>query len=102
MNLSNFNLSRGLRLALLLLLLTAQGIVSAHELGSSHSLDSHLCATCVVGHGLGAALGASHEAPAVQVSRAAPPATPSVFTPAALASCHYARGPPALSGTHQA
>ena len=97
MNLSNCKLSRGLRLALQLLLLASQGIVSAHALGDTHSLETDTCATCVIGHGLGAALGASHEAPAVQVWRASRPVQPTRIARVARASSHPARAPPGSS-----
>ncbi len=68
MKLSSFTLSRYLRLSLLLLMLAAQGVVNAHELGDSHSLQSDPCTTCLVGHGLGAAISVNYEAPRVQIS----------------------------------
>lgn len=94
MKLSHFTLNRCLRLTLLLLLLASQGIVNAHELGDSHSLDSHHCTICVVGHGLGAALGASHEAPAVEIRRAVLPVDAILPAQVARTTCHFARAPP--------
>lgn len=72
MNLSSFTLGRHLRLALLLLLLAAQGSVSAHELGSTHSLDSHLCSICLTGHSLAGALNVHPDVPQVQIALATP------------------------------
>jgi hypothetical protein len=69
MNMTSFTISRGLRLALLLLMLASQGIANAHALDDSHSLEKDNCATCIIGHGLGAALGDSYEAAPVQVVR---------------------------------
>jgi hypothetical protein len=63
-------LGRKLRLVLLLLVLAAQGIANAHELGSSHALDSHPCSVCLVGHGLGAAVNAHPDVPQLQVDQA--------------------------------
>ena len=101
MNLSTFQLSRSLRLALLLLMLASQGIANAHALGDQHLLESDTCATCVIGHGLGAALGASHEAPPVQVWRASQPLQSTINVRVARTTSHFARAPPAPSGTHQ-
>ena len=58
------------RLALLLLMLAAQGIASVHDLGDSHAFKSDLCATCIIGHGLGAAVSVSYDAPQVQIYHA--------------------------------
>ena len=96
MNLSPKNLGRYARLSLLLLMLAAQGIAAAHEIGDSHALNSDLCATCIIGHGLATAVGANY---------AIPPQVCHVFTPvvamnATLISrvnCHCARAPPSLS-----
>jgi hypothetical protein len=94
MNLSAFQLSRSLRLALLLLMLASQGIANAHALGDQHLLESDTCATCVIGHGLGAALGASHEAPPVQVWRATQTLQATLSARVARTTCHFARAPP--------
>jgi hypothetical protein len=97
MNLSSLHLSRGLRLALLLLMLASQGIANAHALGDKHFLETDTCSTCVIGHGLGAALGASHDAPAVQVARAALPVPSTPIAPVARTTGHFARAPPSPS-----
>jgi hypothetical protein len=101
MNLSAFQLSRSLRLALLLLMLASQGIVNAHALGDQHLLETDSCSTCVIGHGLGAAIGVSHEAPPVQVWRASQPLQPTIGVRFARTYSHFARAPPALPGIHQ-
>lgn len=101
MNLSNVQLSRSLRLALLLLMLASQGIVNAHALGDSHSLETDTCSTCIIGHGLGAAVGASHEAPPAQVLRVSLPLQATVAARVARTTSQFARAPPAPSGTHQ-
>jgi hypothetical protein len=97
MFMTSFTISRRLRLALLLLMLASQGIANAHALGDSHALETDTCATCVIGHGLGAALGASYEAPPAQVAcfSLLPQAT--VFAQVARTTCHFARAPPASS-----
>ena len=63
-------LGRYPRLALLLLLLAAQGIASVHDLGDSHAFKSDLCATCIIGHGLGAAVSVSHDVPQIPIYHA--------------------------------
>ena len=70
MTISPHILGRNLRLVLLLLLLAAQGVVNAHELGSSHALDTHPCSICLVGHGLGAAISAHPGVPQLQAGQA--------------------------------
>jgi len=97
MFMTSFTISRRLRLALLLLMLASQGIANAHALGDSHALETDTCATCVIGHGLGAALGASYEAQPAQVAcfSLLPQAT--VFAQVARTTCHFARAPPASS-----
>lgn len=97
MNLSAFQLSRSLRLALLLLMLASQGIVNAHALGDQHLLETDTCSTCVIGHGLGAAIGASHDAPPVQVRHASAPQQATVCARVARTTCHFARAPPGSS-----
>jgi hypothetical protein len=99
MTLSAFKPGRCLRLALLLLMLAAQGVVNAHELGASHAFDSGTCATCVIGHGLGTAVSVSHESPQVPVCHALTPIDPITVTLRSHTHCHFARAPPALSGT---
>ncbi len=70
MNVSSCIPGRYLRLALLLLLLASQGIVNAHELGPNHSLDSHHCSICLIGHGLGSVVNAHPDVPQAQVAQA--------------------------------
>lgn len=94
MNLPPLNMDRSLRLVLLLLMLAAQGIVNAHELGDNHSLDSHLCSTCVVGHGLGTALSVSYEAPQLQVCHALLPIDAASVKQVSRTHWHFARAPP--------
>jgi hypothetical protein len=101
MNLSAFQLSRSLRLALLLLMLASQGIANAHALDDQHLLESDTCSTCVIGHGLGAAIGASHEAPPVQLWLPAQTLQPTISVRFARTTSHFARAPPAPSGINQ-
>lgn len=100
MNLPSLNLDRYLRLVLLLLMLAAQGIVNAHELGDKHSLDSHLCSTCVVGHGLCTALSVSYEAPQLQVCHALLPIDATTVKQVSRTHCHFARAPPGALGNN--
>lgn len=95
MNTSSFNLGRYSRLALLLLMLAAQGIAVAHDIGDGHGLKSHPCSTCIIGQGLGAAVSSSYETPSLQAYRtfATIPAIAPSLTP--RVSCHCARAPPA-------
>ena len=95
MNMTSFTISRGLRLALLLLMLASQGIANAHALDDSHSLEKDNCATCIIGHGLGAALGDSYEAAPVQVVRVLLPRPVIVSARIARTTCHFARALPA-------
>lgn len=94
MNLSSFTLGRSLRLALLLLMLASQGIVSVHALDAAHHLDTDNCPTCVIGHGLGAALDAVNEGPLVQAYRVIPAMQPTVAAGAARVTSQFARAPP--------
>jgi hypothetical protein len=94
MNLSYFTLGRGLRFALLLLMLASQGIVNAHDLGNKHFLEKDTCSTCVIGHGLGVVLGASHDAPPLPIRRASLPLEATTSARAARTTCHFARAPP--------
>lgn len=88
-------LGRYPRFALLLLMLAAQGVASVHELGDSHALNSDLCATCIVGHGLGAAVSVSHDAPKIPIYRPVI-ANPAVTTATvARTYSNIARAPPA-------
>lgn len=94
MKLSTFKLGRYPRLALLLLMLAAQGIANAHELGDSHVITSDSCATCIIGHGLGAAVGVSHDAPQIQVYHALI-ANHVIISAAVSRTCaNFARAPP--------
>jgi hypothetical protein len=70
MTISSCIVGRNLRLVLLLLLLASQGIANAHEQSVGHSLDSHLCSVCLIGHGLGAAIGANPDVPHIPTARA--------------------------------
>ncbi|MCB1690775.1 MAG: hypothetical protein KDI33_19915 [Halioglobus sp.] len=94
MNTSSFNLGRYSRLALLLLMLAAQGIAVAHDLGDGHGLTSHPCSSCIIGHGLGTAVNNSCETPVLQVHRAFAPVHAITATLAPRTSCHCARAPP--------
>lgn len=95
MNRSFSQLGRYTRLALLLLMLAAQGIASAHELGDSHALESELCTTCVIGHGLGAAVDicpAAAQLPLYHAYVILPALIPAATT---RTSTNFARAPPA-------
>jgi hypothetical protein len=70
MNSPLFNIGRYTRLALLLLMLAAQGIAVAHDIGDSHGLQTHPCSTCILGHGLGGAVNVHPDVPQVQVAQA--------------------------------
>lgn len=92
------NLGRYARLALLLLMLAAQGIAVAHEIGEDHRLQSHSCATCIIGQGLDTAVSVKNEAPTVHPRLAFAPPTRSItaiLTP--RVNSHAARAPPHLS-----
>ena len=97
MNSSLSNFGRYSRLALLLLMLAAQGISAAHDIGDSHSLKSDLCSTCIIGHGLGAGVSVSYETPALRTYQ--PLASiHSIAAPlSARTDCHLARAPPLFS-----
>lgn len=90
-----FKLGRYPRLALLLLLLAAQGFASVHELGDDHALKSDLCATCIIGHGLGAAVNASHELPQIQTYHALIPLFLANTATVSRNNSNFARAPPA-------
>ena len=97
MNKSPYNLGRYARLTLVLLMLMAQGFAIAHDVGDNHGLQSHPCATCIIGHGLGAAVSVNYESPLL---RSYQPQVPPLAITATLASrpgCHLARAPPLLS-----
>ena len=87
-------LGRSLRLVLLLLLLAAQGFVTAHELDSGHTLDSHACSVCVVGHGLGAAITAQPDVPQLQVVQASVPSHSIRNVRSSHKSYYFTRAPP--------
>ena len=101
MTTSSFNLGRYSRLALLLLLLAAQGMAVAHDIGDNHGLKSHPCSTCIIGHGLGIAVNSSCETPALQVYRALVPIHAITATLPTRVNCHCARAPPLSSWNTQ-
>ena len=92
---TSFKLGRYLRFTLLLLMLAAQGIVNAHELGASHSLKSDVCTTCLIGHGLGGAVNVSHAAPPLQVWQVLIPIHSITDTLVSPTYSTFARAPPA-------
>lgn len=94
MKLYSFNPGRYLRLALLMLLLAAQGIGYAHEIGHLDSVESGLCATCSIGNGLGAGVTVSHAAPEVQVCHALIPVHSIAPALVSRTNSHFARAPP--------
>ena len=87
-------LGRTSRLVLLLLLLAAQGFVTAHELDSGHTLDSHACSACVVGHGLGAAITAQPDVPQFQVVQTSVPSHSISNVRSSHKSYYLSRAPP--------
>ena len=101
MKFSPYNLGRYTRLSLLLLLLTAQGIAVAHDLGDSHGLMSHPCSTCIIGHGLGTAVSFSYQTPPLQVYRTLTPIHSTTAILASRVNCHCARAPPISSWNTQ-
>lgn len=96
MKTSLFNLRRSTRFALLLLLLllAAQSISMAHAIGDNHELKSDLCATCIVGHGLGTAVSSSHDTVPLQIHQAYAPLRSNFVALSSRTSCHLARAPP--------
>lgn len=94
MNTPSLNLGRYSRLALLLLMLASQGIAVAHDIGDNHGLKSHPCSSCIIGHGLGAAISASFDTPALPFYRAFAPAHPITANLCSRVNCHKARAPP--------
>ena len=86
---------RNLRLALLLLLLASQGIASAHEQSPGHSLDSHLCSVCLIGHSLGAAVSANSDLPQLSAACAVGLTQPVAVVLISLRKEYLARAPPA-------
>jgi len=88
-------LGRYPRLALLLLMLAAQGIANAHELGDSHAITSDSCATCIIGHGLGTAVSVSHDAPQIQVYHALIANHVIISAAVSRTGSNFARAPPA-------
>jgi hypothetical protein len=91
---STFKLGRYSRLALLLLMLAAQGLAVAHTISDGHGLQSHPCSTCIIGHGLGAAVSGSYDASPLQVYQAFDPAPSITATLASRSDWHLARAPP--------
>lgn len=94
MNPSTFNPGRYARLALLLVMLAAQMITVAHEPGEHSGLKSDACSTCIIGHGLGNAVSASHEVPPLQLYRPFVAAPTVSATPTSRTNGHLARAPP--------
>jgi hypothetical protein len=94
MNLSFLNPGRYLRFAMLALLLAAQGVSYAHELGHFDSAESGYCSTCSIGNGLGAGVSVSHEAPSVIQNHAQASVSLISFHPVSRINPHFARGPP--------
>ncbi|MDZ4730442.1 MAG: hypothetical protein SH820_10930 [Xanthomonadales bacterium] len=84
--------SNVLRVALLLLMLSMQSFVLAHELNQGISHDNSICATCSIGSGHNGAIASHHECP-IQIAIClhdatdcfAPTATPIRQTPEARA-----------------
>lgn len=96
MKLSSVQLGRYPRLVLLLLLLAAQGIANAHELGASHAPTADSCASCIIGHGLGAAVSVSPDAPQLEIGHALIANYPLTRAVPSRTFSHFARAPPAF------
>ena len=97
MKTSPYNLGRYARLTLILLMLMAQGVAIAHDVGDNHGLQSHPCATCIIGHGLGAAVNTSCDTPLLRAYQPQIPAQAMTAPLALRPGCHPARAPPLLS-----
>ena len=95
MNIAYSKLGRYPRLALLMLMLAAQGVANAHELDDSHAITSDSCASCIIGHGLGTVITSSHVA--LEIPTFHPPVTLQSITNLAIlpTHSHFARAPPA-------
>ena len=91
------NLGRYPRFALLILMLAAQGVATAHDFEDTHTLKSDSCSTCIIGQGLGSAISASHEIPPVHAYLAWTPARAIAATLASRTDSHQARAPPTFS-----
>jgi len=94
MNVAFFRLGRYPRLAVLLLMLSAQGVANAHELGDSHAITADSCATCIMGNGLGTAITGSQDAPQIPFYHA--PVSLQSITNVTISRTHsqFARAPP--------
>ena len=97
MNLCAYNPGRYARLVLLLLMLAAQSIAVAHGIGENHGLESHSCATCIIGQGLGTAVSVNYETPTLHPYQAFALTRSNTVTLAPRTNCHAARAPPRLS-----
>lgn len=91
------NLGRYPRFALLLLMLAAQGVATAHDFGDTHTLKSDPCSTCIIGQGVGSAITASHELPTFNAYTAWTPARAIAAALASRTDSHQARAPPTFS-----
>lgn len=97
MRTSSLNLSRYTRLALLFVMLTAQGIAVAHDVQDGHELELHSCSTCIIGHGMGAAVGTSYEPTPLQKIPCLVAERAVSATLVARTNSQFARAPPSLS-----
>jgi hypothetical protein len=89
-------LGRNLRLLLLLALLGAQGVASAHELEESHSAQSHICSICIAGIGLGAAIPVQACVPQVRVCQNAIPVNTVNVSSTFYYQLYSSRAPPSV------
>ena len=96
MKVSAHNPGRYARLALLLLMLAAQSISVAHDIGQDHGLQSHSCATCIIGQGLGTAVSVSYDTLTLYPCHIFAPAGSTIAALAPTTRYHFARGPPRL------
>ena len=94
---SLLKLNRYTRLALLFVMLTAQGIAVAHDVQDGHELELHSCSTCIIGHGMGAAVSNSHEPSLLQIAPCLVAERAVSATLVARTNNQLARAPPSLS-----
>jgi hypothetical protein len=91
---SSLKLGRKVRVILLLMLLSAQGMVSAHEWDSIHSANAHGCLICVVGHGLGSVIPVQPDLPQVRLCSASIPPDVTSYLPFSHREYYSTRAPP--------
>lgn len=83
-----------LRIALVTLMLAAQGLAYAHELGHLETGYSNNCGICSIGHGFGSSVNASHDIASIQVERALISTSTIIAIVKTRLPAHFARAPP--------